>query len=41
MMMKKRSFTKEEKLKIIKEASENGVNATPEKYDVYRASYYD
>lgn len=41
MTMKKRSFTKEEKLKIIKEASENGVKETLEKYDVYRASYYD
>jgi len=40
MMMKKRTFTKEEKLRIIKEASENGVNETLEKYDVYRASYY-
>lgn len=40
MMMKKRKFTKEEKLKIIKEASENGVNETLEKYDIYRASYY-
>jgi len=40
MDMKKRSFTKEEKLKIIKEASENGVNVTLEKYGVYRASYY-
>ena len=39
-MMKKRTFTKEEKLKIIKEASEKGVNDTLEKYDVYRASYY-
>ncbi len=41
MMMKKRSFTKEEKLRIIKEASENGVNETLEKHGVYRASYYD
>jgi len=40
MTMKKRSFTKEEKLRIIKEASENGVNVTLEKYGVYRASYY-
>jgi len=28
MMMKKRTFTKEDKLRIIKEASENGVNET-------------
>jgi len=40
MMMKKRTFTKEEKLRIIKEAYENGVNETLEEYDVYRASYY-
>ena len=40
MMMKKRTFTKEDKLLIIKEASENGVNPTLEKYGVYRASYY-
>ena len=39
--MKKRSFTKDEKLKIIQEASENGVKQTLEKYGVYRASYYD
>jgi len=39
--MKKRTFTKEEKLKIIKEASENGVNITLDKYGVYRASYYE
>lgn len=41
MTMKKRTFTKEEKLRIIKEASENGVKATLEKYDIYPASYYD
>lgn len=41
MTMKKRTFTKEEKLKITKEASENGVNETLEKYGIYRASYYD
>ena len=41
MTMKKRSFTKEEKLNIIKEASEKGINDTLEKYGVYRASYYD
>jgi putative transposase len=38
--MEKRSFTKEEKLRIIKEASEQGVNPTLEKYGIYRASYY-
>ena len=41
MTMKKRTFTKEDKLRIIREASENGVKATLEKYDVYPASYYD
>lgn len=40
MSMKKRSFTTEEKLRIIKEASENGVNETLEKHGIYRASYY-
>jgi len=38
--MEKRTFSKEEKLRIIKEASEQGVNPTLEKYGVYRASYY-
>lgn len=41
MTMKKRTFTKEEKLTIIKEASEKGINETLEKYGVYKASYYD
>jgi len=40
MMMAKRTFIKEEKLKIIKEASEHGINSTLEKYGVYRTSYY-
>lgn len=38
--MEKRSFTKEEKLNIIKEASEHGVKDTLEKYSVFPASYY-
>ncbi|MBG6063375.1 putative transposase [Flavobacterium sp. CG_9.1] len=38
--MEKRKFTKEEKLKIIKEASEQGVKLTLEKYSVFPASYY-
>ena len=38
--MEKRKFTKEEKLKIIKEASEQGVKPTLEKYSVFPASYY-
>ncbi len=40
-MMKKRNFTKEENLKIIKEAAEKGVNETLEKHGLYHASYYD
>mgnify|MGYP001195770913 FL=1 len=40
MDMKKRIFSKEEKLKIIKEASENGIQATLDKYGIYKASYY-
>jgi putative transposase len=39
-MMEKRTFTKDEKLKIIKEASEQGVKPTLEKYSVFPASYY-
>jgi putative transposase len=38
--MEKRTFTKEEKLKIIKEASGQGVNPTLEKYNIYAVSYY-
>lgn len=38
--MEKRKFTKEEKFKIIKEASEQGVKSTLEKYAVFPASYY-
>jgi len=40
MLMKKRTFTQEEKLRIVKEASENGIKATLEKYGIYAASYY-
>lgn len=39
-MTMKRKFTKEEKLQIIKEASEQGVKVTLEKYGIYPASYY-
>ena len=39
-MMMKRTFTKEEKLQLIKEASEQGVKPTLEKHGVYPASYY-
>ena len=38
--MKKRKFTKEEKLEIIKEVSENGLKETIEKHGIYPASYY-
>ena len=34
-MMMKRKFTKEEKLQIIKEASEQGVKATLAKHGIY------
>jgi len=40
MLMNKRTFTTEEKVRIVKEASENGVTATIEKYGIYPASYY-
>lgn len=35
-----KKFSKEEKITILKEASENGVKITLEKYDVYPATYY-
>lgn len=38
--MAKRKFTAEDKLKIVKEASEQGVTKTLTKYDVYPATYY-
>ncbi len=40
MMMKKRTFTREEKLRIIKEGSEQGVKFILEKYALYPATYY-
>jgi len=40
MTMKKRTFSKEEKLQIIKEATIHGVQVTLDKYGVYPASYY-
>ncbi len=39
-MKQKRTFTKEEKLAILKEASEHGVKATLEKHSIYPATYY-
>lgn len=38
--MEKRKFTTEEKLKILKEASEQGRAITLEKYGVYSNTYY-
>ena len=38
--MEKRTFSKDEKLKIIKEASEQGVKVTLEKHNIFPASYY-
>lgn len=35
-----KKFTKEEKLSILEEASQNGVKATLDKYDLYPATYY-
>ena len=40
MTMKKRTFSKEEKLQIIKEATIHGVQVTLDKHGVYPASYY-
>ena len=40
-MSKKRTFSEREKLDILKEASEQGVNATLEKHGIYPATYYD
>ena len=38
--MKKRKFTKEEKLQILKEAEEHGVQLTLRKHGVYNSTYY-
>ena len=38
--MKKRKFSKEDKLQIIKEASEQGVKNTLEKHGIYPATFY-
>ena len=38
--MSKRTFSKEEKLTIIKEASEQGVTTTLEKYSIFPGTYY-
>lgn len=39
-MNTKRTFTKEEKLSILKEAAENGVKTTLDKHGIYAATYY-
>jgi putative transposase len=39
-LMEKRKFSKEEKLQIIKEASDQGVTLTLEKHGVYPATFY-
>ena len=38
--MEKRKFTKDEKLAVFKEVSEQGLKSTLEKYNLYPASYY-
>jgi hypothetical protein len=38
--MKKRTFSKEEKLKILKEAESNGVQPTLDNHGVYTATFY-
>lgn len=40
MEKKTKKFSKEEKLKIIKEAGSKGVRTTLEKYGVYAATFY-
>lgn len=40
MDVKKRTFTKEEKNRVLKEAEETGVKATLEKLGIYPATYY-
>src|SRR5690554_7149394 len=40
MSMKKRTFSKEEKIKILEEAKKNGVQPTLDKHGVYPATYY-
>lgn len=40
MLMKKRTFTTEEKVRILNEATEQGVTAILEKYGLYPATYY-
>lgn len=38
--MERRKFSREDKLKILKEARENGVKVTLNKHGIYQATYY-
>jgi len=38
--MPKRKFSKEQKIEILKESQENGVNITLEKHGIYPATFY-
>jgi putative transposase len=38
--MEKKNYSKQEKLKILKEASEKGLKPTLEKYNLYPTTYY-
>lgn len=40
MSTTRKKFSKQEKLSIIKEASEQGITVTLEKYGIYPATYY-
>ncbi len=40
MSMEKKNYSKQEKLKILKEASEKGLKLTLEKYNLYPTTYY-
>jgi putative transposase len=39
-MSMKRTFTKDQKLQLLKEASKNGVTVTLENHGIYPATYY-
>jgi putative transposase len=41
MSMKKRTFSKEEKLQILEEAKKQGVQSTLDKHGIYPATYYN
>lgn len=40
-MKERRKFSKEEKIRIVQEAAEQGVKATLDKHGVYPATYYE